>query len=147
MKYQFYYYLTFILGIVAWLFPSIPTMVYPKCHKLLNDIKYYLIAVSFAVILLLANSYLEYKSDLEDSKEKILSYFTFINPLVFLILYKLFDTFILKIYKRHIYFRTRGGTDIESRKATWLEFTLQIILGTSLLLCFLLGKIVLKYFF
>lgn len=144
MGFQINHNIVFILGIIDWFFALIPCFVFPKCHKILRQRKYYLIAIMLGTTLFFINSFLVYSDSRYSHHERIIDYFLFFNPLLFLILYKIFDAIIFKRLKRHIYFRTLGGTDNETRGSTWFEFFLQLILGTSFLICAIIGKLLTK---
>jgi hypothetical protein len=145
MKFHINHNLVFVLGIFDWFFALIPCFVFPRCHRFLRENKYYFIAIILGAALFYVNSFLVYNSNLYTPDEKRINYILFFNPLLFLALYKISDKIILGKFKRHIYFRILGGSDIETKESTWLEFILQIFLGTSFLFCAIIGKIVIKY--
>lgn len=136
-----------VLIIIVMLFTWLPSMLYPKSHKLLDTKKYYIIAIVLAFLVLVIYAGLEYSDDFSKTNDGKQSFFYFGIPLLFLLLYKGFDAIIINKYQRHIYFRTRGGSDEESNKSTWLEFSFQIILCLTPLISFGIGKIIIKHCF
>lgn len=129
------------------LFTWIPSLVYPKSHKLLDEKKYYIIAIVLAFLVLVTYAGLEYRDDFSKTIDGRESYFYFGTPLLFLLLYKVFDAIIMKKFQRHIYFRTRGGSDEETSKSTWLDFSFQMILCLTPAISLAIGKIIIKYCF
>ncbi|MEK8181246.1 hypothetical protein WMW71_12915 [Flavobacterium buctense] len=106
----------------------VPTLIFPQSHKILrNKSNYIAILVMCIVLLILSINALTITST-ELEKQNALSP---ICPIVFLLLYKVFDKVCLKKYGRNMYFHIKHNyfwEDGESEEATWLEFLLQFSL-------------------
>ena len=104
----------------------IPTWIYPPLHKILRNKTVYVIC--FATALLILGFALSYSAEHPNNHNKSDALLGF-GPLSFLILYKLFDSYIRNKLGRPIYFSQRFTNDIETKEQTTLEFFLQTILG------------------
>lgn len=65
-----------------------------------------------------------------------------LNPLVFLITFKVIDLFFLKFKRRHIYFRARSFNEFsegEAEKAGFIDTVFQILLALSLFLTLIIS--------
>lgn len=125
-------------------FIVIPTMIDPRMHKVLRDnwIYYTLLILSFLLILGVVAT-LSPKLDVTDK----INSFASLCPITFLILYKQFDNYIIRKFKRHIYFRTQYSTlfvNEESKEATTIEYIFQMLLFIIPLLWLVVGYVIFK---
>ncbi|MCC9061918.1 hypothetical protein [Flavobacterium piscisymbiosum] len=115
------------------------TLIYPPAHKILRDKKKYNMLFYFSILspFLAITAY--NSQMLENRKE---TSFLSLCLLIFLILYKYFDNYILKKNGRNLYFKVRYNSvwkDEESDKVTTLEECFNFILIIlPLILCFAL---------
>ena len=130
--------MSFILLFISIFFSLIPTCLYPKSHRLLRNNFIFISAFIFAVLITFVGWF--FNCDFAKPGFKLSYFMLTLNPLIFLMLYKLFNLFILHKLNRNIYFRDRIVTDVETTNATWLEFGLQNILAFLPIILLLIGK-------
>ena len=104
----------------------IPTLFYPPSHKILRNKIVYIVCIGLSLLVL--GIALSYSAENPNNKTRTDALLAF-SPLTFIILYKLFDSYIRKKLNRPIYFSKRYIKDLETTEQTNLELTLQTILG------------------
>ncbi|AKQ45871.1 hypothetical protein TH63_09810 [Rufibacter radiotolerans] len=117
---------------LALFFVWIPTFVVPPTHKYLRNNTVYICCIIVAISIF-GWSLENYSPNLPQIEKSHMP--LYISPLVFLILYKLFDNIIQKRLERHMYFRMKYMSNKESEEQTWFEWLLQMVLGFVPLIC------------
>lgn len=117
-----------------------PTFIVPPIHKYLRNRIVFICYIVIGVLIsgIYTANYVHNLSTLEKSHAPF-----YISPLVFVILYKVFDMIVQRKLNRHMYFNTRYATNKESLEQTTLEWLLQLILIFVPLIC---GAIWLSFF-
>ncbi|RKR10738.1 hypothetical protein C8C83_2417 [Flavobacterium sp. 90] len=120
------------------------TLVYPPTHRILRNKKTYTLFLSFSILTPILAIIAYNDSMLQNRKE---TSFLSVYLLIFLIMYKYFDNYILKQNNRNLYFKKQYNSvwvDEESDEVTsieeWIQFALTIL---PLLLCYILKYIIL----
>jgi len=120
------------------------TLIYPPAHRILRDIKTYRILFFFSMLLPILAIIAFNNQMLHNRKE---TSFLSLYLLIFLLIYKHLDNYILKRNGRNLYFTIKYNSvwnDEESDEATSIEGWFQFILTIfPLLLCYFLKYIVL----
>jgi hypothetical protein len=118
--------MVYILAISIFILNSIPTYLYPKSHTFLHVNKYYFIAllISFSIAFF---AFVNKDDFAADGYEMVFVFYS-LSPLTLILLHKLFDKIIMSKLNRHLYFKTKGGDDIETMNAKWYEFAIQMFL-------------------
>ena len=106
------------VDLISIFFSIIPTVLYVKSHRLLRNNLTYIIIMLLAILLAFLGSFLN------ENHYRLIT----LNPILFLVLYKIFDSVIVRKLKRHIYFGSRFESDFEVKNATIIDLTLQFIL-------------------
>lgn len=113
----------------------------PYTHQILRQPKLYMtflgLSVFLALILLITINYPLSTTD------KVLS-FTLLAPVTFMILYKFFDTLILRTYKRHLYFTNRYASNDEAQESKILDNLFQITLCAIPFIWVIVGSVIFK---
>ncbi|WP_428231463.1 hypothetical protein [Flavobacterium sp.] len=120
------------------------TLVYPPAHRILRNKKTYNLFLYFSILSPILSIIAYNNGMLQNRKE---TSFLSLYFLIFLIMYKYFDNYILKKNGRNLYFKIKYNTvwnDEESDKTTSIEEWFQISLTIlPLLLCYFLKYIIL----
>ncbi|NDK56665.1 hypothetical protein [Pontibacter fetidus] len=121
-------------------FVWIPTFIAPPTHKYLRNNIVYACCTIVAILIFgwsIAN-YNQTTSPIEKSHIPL-----YVSPIVFLILYKVFDNIVQRRLGRHIYFWMKFMRNKESVEQTFFEWLLQMVLVFVPLIC---GAIWLLFF-
>ncbi|PIF31578.1 hypothetical protein CLU81_2080 [Flavobacterium sp. 9] len=120
------------------------TFVYPPAHRILRDKKTYNLFLYFSILTPILALIAYNDNMLQNRKE---TSFLSMYLLIFLIMYKYFDNYILKQNNRNLYFKKKYNSvwvDEESNEVTsieeWFQFSLTIL---PLLFCYILKYIIL----
>lgn len=120
------------------------TLVYPPAHRILRDKKTYNLFLYFSILTPILALIAYNDNMLQNRKE---TSFLSMYLLIFLIMYKYFDNYILKQNNRNLYFKKKYNSvwvDEESNEVTsieeWFQFSLTIL---PLLFCYILKYIIL----
>jgi hypothetical protein len=110
--------------ILIWLF----TAVYPPLHKILRKQKTYYVFLIIAIALPIV-TFFSLSKNYDNNSQKIFPTFFF---LIFMLLYKYFDNYILKKYRRNLILSIKFNhffwEDNESDKQTSTELLFQLLL-------------------
>jgi|GEM_PF-4361139 len=104
------------------------TLVYPPAHRILRNKKTYNILFYVSILLPILAIIAYYNQIFRNIKE---TFFLSLYLFIFLILYKYFDTYILKKIDRNLYFKVRYNSvwkDEESDEVTSIEEWFNLIL-------------------
>ncbi|OXA86995.1 Uncharacterised protein [Flavobacterium hibernum] len=136
--------ISLIASLVGFAFIWYVTLIYPPAHRILRDKKTYNLFLYFSILTPILAIIAYNDSMLQNRKE---TSFLSIYLLIFLIMYKYFDNYILKQNNRNIYFKKKYNSvwvDKESNEVTtieeWFQFSLTIL---PLLFCYILKYIIL----
>lgn len=133
-----------VFAFICVFFVFIPGLIHVKLIKYLRISKYYNRAVICAVVLIVISVFMW--KDFEIQKLKHLRFIGFV-PLVFLILFKSFNTIWNLYFKKDLYFYQRHSKDFESINSTWKEFFIQFfIVFFPLVICIYIGELTKQYF-
>ena len=130
-----------LILVIIFFFVWIPSFIYPKSHKFLQNTMFYNYCTVVAILILI-RSLISYESTLSQN-EKIQIIMS-LSPITFLIMYKKFDRIIYKKLNHNIYFNTKFSHDKESLEQTALESTFQIILVFIPLIWATIGLLIFK---
>ena len=125
---------------LALFFVWIPTFIVPPTHKYLRNKIVYICCIVVAILIfsLSVANYSQNISPIEKSHIPL-----YISPLVFLILYKIFDMIVQRRLNRHMYFWMKYMRNKESLEQTRFEWLLQMVLVFVPMIC---GAIWLLFF-
>lgn len=122
---------------LSFLFIWTTVLIYPSLHKILRNKRTFRVLLIISILLPIV-SFLSYNEKIIWNEHTV--HFYSFQLLIFLVLYKYYDNYIIKKHNRHIYFFTKYNrvlwTDEESDLITSTEFWLQY----SLLLVPLIGS-------
>lgn len=125
---------------LALFFVWIPTFLVPPIHKYLRNNLVYTCCLIIAISIF-GWSVANYSENLPPIEKSHTPFY--IGPLVFMILYKVFDKIVQRRLDRHMYFWMKFMRNKESVEQTFYEWLLQMILGFVPLIC---GAIWLLFF-
>ena len=103
-------------------------MLFPSLHRILRNIKVYVMFLVFSIALPIASINYYGKEIIDTKKEGDLMSFYL---LLYLIMYKYFDNIILKKHNRHLYFHIRNDDfwgETESMESKGIEHFYQFVL-------------------
>lgn len=129
-----------IINLICFALIFITTSFTPKWHRVLRNFKIYYLCFFLSLGVIVINI-------IEYNQHKKLLLFLGFAPILFLVSYKLFDTYILFKLNRHFYFgagRNRFLRDEETKESTWIEGLFQMFLFFIPILCCIAGNYILK---
>lgn len=126
--------ITILIFVIFWMFPF--------AFRILRSNYAFIAFVSLSIIYVLLEYNLIYNnSDIINIREKA-EFLYSLNPLVFLITFKITDLCFLKYKKRHIYFTAKSFNEFsegEAEKAEFVDIVFQTLLALSLFLTLIIS--------
>lgn len=117
-----------IIFAISFIYIWIIVFIYPPWHKVLRTANVYKTLLVTSILLSLL-SFLSYDPAMEKSEKDMV--FAASHLMLFLILYKVYDNYLLRIQKRHIFFYVKFNSvwkDNESDASSFVEGLMQFSL-------------------